>query len=68
MATDFELAREYLKQARKCLEGEDGASHEMAGAIDLMIINLAAAECSSFYALSPFRRSNDAEVRNGNSA
>ncbi|MHA6687557.1 hypothetical protein [Mesorhizobium sp. A556] len=63
MDIDFEAARKHLKQARKFLQGNDGACHDMAGALDLMIINLAVAECSSFRALSPFRRSKHAEAR-----
>lgn len=63
MGIDFEAARTHLKQARKCLQEDDGAYHEMTAALDLMIINLAAEECSSLRALSPFRTSKHAEAR-----
>lgn len=63
MGTDFELARKHLKQAREYLQGNDDACPEIARAIDLMIINLAAAECSSLGALLPFHRSKHAEAR-----
>lgn len=64
MGIDFEAARKHLKQARTYLQENEGGYNEMTAALDLMIINLAAEECSSLGALLPSRRSKHAETRN----
>jgi hypothetical protein len=58
MDSDFRKARAFLMRAHRYLGGEDSRSRETAEALDLLIINLAAAECSSLGNLRPFRGSN----------
>jgi hypothetical protein len=61
MDSDFARARAHLKRAHKFLQGNDEASRKAAEAIDLLVINLAAAECASFGSFLPFHRSELAQ-------
>jgi hypothetical protein len=59
MDSDFAKARSLLMRAHKCLGGNDDTSRETAEALEFLVINLAAAECSSLVNLRPLRQRDD---------